>query len=157
MLETLQQPFAQTDYWGWIHGDITSAGVKRIISQMARWEADPNAHIHIHFFSEGGEVCAGIDLYEYFKAYPRKLTVYAGTANSIAAVAFLGAPNREVSKSARFILHSVVSTLTPKATIKELEQAVASASFNDNRVESILKEHIRLEPSHVSGQLKPAR
>jgi ATP-dependent protease ClpP protease subunit len=134
-------------YYCWLAGDITAESVAKITSQLSAWAKDISVHVHIWFWSEGGEVNAGINLYNFFRHYPHGLTVYAGMANSIAAVAFLGAADRRVTKTAKFVLHGVVSTLPAKTSIKDLGYAVRRATDDDYRVEAILQAHLHLNPA----------
>ncbi len=101
-------------------------------------------HVHLLFQSSGGFVGDGICLYNFFRSLPIDLTIYnAGAVQSIAAIAYLGAKKRKTSKHGTFMIHRTGSGSQPatRARLKGIEKSLA---LDDERMESILKEHITL-------------
>jgi ATP-dependent protease ClpP protease subunit len=74
--------------------------------------------------------------------YPSILN--AGAVQSIAAIAYLGAKKRKTSKHGTFMIHRTGSGSQPatRARLKGIEKSLA---LDDERMESILKEHITLD------------
>lgn len=105
-------------------------------------------HVHLLFHSIGGFPSDGILLYNYFTALPIELTLYnAGSVESAATVAYLGAKNRKVSANAAFMIHK--TAVSPQfATASKLKAATQSLVLDDERTEAILREHLKLSDDH---------
>jgi ATP-dependent protease ClpP protease subunit len=130
----------------WMYGGIANeAMVDRFIRQlplMMRTPADATHHLALQ--SSGGLIGDGVWLYNFFRGFPRKLTVYnTGTVASIATIAFLGASKRVVSKHAAFMIHRSTFNAHPP-TAKNLAAAASLLKIEDARTEAILRERATL-------------
>ena len=127
-------------------GIIDQAAVQRIFQTLvtATNPANNVKHIHLLFQSSGGNVGDGVCLYNFFKSLPVDLTLYnAGSVSSIAVIAYLGAEKRKTSTRATFVIHR--SHVSPQfATATRLQSFAESLTVEDQRTESILREHIKL-------------
>lgn len=100
--------------------------------------------LHLQFQSTGGFIGDGVFLYNFFRALTLDLTIYnSGSVASIAAIAFLGAKHRKVSKYATFMIHRSHNS-PQQATAKKLEDIARSLRIDDERTEAILRSHIKL-------------
>ena len=127
-------------------GQIDQEAVKRIFNTLTV-ATNPTmkiTHIHLLFQSTGGFVGDGIALYNFFRVLPIDLTIYnAGSVQSVATIAYLGAKKRKVSAHATFMIHRTY--LNPQyATTTRLQAATKSLLVDDQRTEAILKAHIKL-------------
>ncbi len=112
-------------------------------------------HVHILFQSLGGSIGDGIYLYNLFRAVPFDLSLYnAGTLASIAAVAYFGAKHRYVTSSCSFMLHRSKYGHPLPAHSTELQDAAKALVIDDQRVEDILRRHVKLEPPLKWDDLK---
>ena len=85
---------------------INQASIQRIFNTIGIAGNSNVRHVHILFQSSGGFIADGIALYNYFHGLPIELTLYnAGSVQSIATVAFLGAMHRKASAVSGFHVH----------------------------------------------------
>jgi ATP-dependent Clp protease protease subunit len=101
-------------------------------------------HVHLLFQSAGGYVGDGVFLYNLFRSIPIELTLYnVGQISSAGVVAYLGAKHRKTTKNATFMLHR--STNSPQfATATKLNHVAKSLVLDDQRVDTIVRDHIKL-------------
>lgn len=125
---------------------IDQASVQRLFNAVAIATQKSVKHIHLLFQSIGGTVSDGVCLYNFLKAAPIDITLYnAGSVQSIAAVAYLGAKHRKTSARATFAFHR--TTASPQAVrVGVLKSVTESVVADDERVESILREHLTITP-----------
>jgi ATP-dependent Clp protease protease subunit len=123
---------------------INQESVQRLFNSFSTATQKSVQRIHLLFQSTGGSVADGICLYNFLKAMPIDVTLYnAGSVQSIAAVAYLGAKRRKVSARATFSYHR--TTASPQgAKIGDLKAIAESVVSDDLRSESILREHISI-------------
>jgi ATP-dependent Clp protease, protease subunit len=99
--------------------------------------------IHMLFQSTGGTVGDGVCLYNFFRTFPIKLTLYnVGSVQSIAAVAYLGAKERVTSANAIFAFHR--TSISPQyAMAFALKNYAETVGIDDRRTEEILRFHVK--------------
>jgi ATP-dependent Clp protease protease subunit len=102
------------------------------------------SELHISIQSTGGMVSDGIYLYHLLRASPIPIIAYnIGSVQSIAAIAFLGASRRVVSKHALFMFHR--TSITPQAASGDLlRELTLVADLEDKRTEAILRERTKI-------------
>jgi ATP-dependent Clp protease protease subunit len=123
---------------------INPESAKRIFNGMTTAMANKVAKIHLLFQSNGGFVGDGIALYNFFRTLPLDLTIYnVGQVSSVAVVAYLGAKRRKTGAHTMFMMHRTKSAGIP-ATATELKGIAKSLTIDDERIETILAEHITL-------------
>jgi len=123
---------------------INQASTQRVFQNLAIASQSGVRHAHLLLQSSGGFIGDGICLYNFFKSLPVDLTVYnAGSVQSIATVAYLGAKYRKASAHATFQIHQ--SAFTGQAAQAAQLEALAEAARIDNaRIEDILRSHLKL-------------
>lgn len=91
----------------WLSGEITSDTADCMNSQLLYLAADsPDQEITIYINSPGGQVNAGLAIYDVMQAIPCKIrTVCVGTAASMAAVLFSAGNRREILPHSEILIH----------------------------------------------------
>jgi ATP-dependent Clp protease protease subunit len=141
-------PEAAPAKYGVFAGFIDQSAVYRVSHWLSAVTHDGGGHVHLLFQSSGGNVADGVFLYNFLRTFPFQLTLYnGGSVQSIAAVAFLAARHRKVSKHGTFMVHRTHFPGANPATARELLVRVEALKIDDQRTETILREHLRLEPS----------
>lgn len=127
-------------------GEIDQQTTKKIFDTIAGATLQGVTHLHLLLESYGGFVGDGIALYNVFKAAPLELILYnAGSIQSIASVAYLGARSRKASPRAAFMLHGA-RIVNISATAASVRATAKSMTIDDQRIRSILEEHLTLSP-----------
>jgi ATP-dependent Clp protease, protease subunit len=125
-------------------GAINQETVSKITAAASNAIAEGRTKIHLAMQSTGGKIQDGICLYNFFRTLPAATTLYnIGTCSSIAAVAFLGGRERMVSAYGTFMLHRTTGGVL-SSTAGHLQAIAKSIVLDDNRVEAILRERLRL-------------
>jgi ATP-dependent protease ClpP protease subunit len=100
----------------------------------------PVKTIHMLLQCTGGTVGDGVILYNYLRTYPVDLHIYnTGAVSSIAVCAYLGAPNRYVSRFATFMIHKSTFGLQNAAGLAKLRALAEALVLEDERSEAVLK------------------
>jgi ATP-dependent Clp protease protease subunit len=125
---------------------IEQATVQKIVASLTAASVNHVKQVHILFQSAGGFVGDGIFLYNLFRALPIELTLYnVGQLSSAAVVAYLGAKRRKTSARATFMLHRSTNS-AQFATSSKLQHIAKSLILDDERTDSIIREHVKLPP-----------
>lgn len=127
-------------------GGIEQATAQKIVNGLTNAMALKVKHVHALFQSAGGYVGDGVFLYNFFRSVPIELTFYnVGQISSAGIVAYLGAGHRKTTRTATFMLHR--STNSPQfATAEGLNHTAKSLVLDDERTESIIKNHVNFPP-----------
>ncbi|TCS35938.1 ATP-dependent Clp protease protease subunit [Paucimonas lemoignei] len=136
---------AENAIYATLAGRIDDTVVQRVLNQMASAISDGVESFHLMLQSTGGIINDGIALYNYLRQLPIDLTTYnAGTVQSIAVSIFLAAKKRKASRSATFMIHKATFYSSAPTTSVQLSAATQSLKVDDDRIERILKEYIRM-------------
>ena len=110
--------------------------------------------VHMLFQSWGGFTGDGVFLYNALKKLSIDIVLYnAGQVASAAVLAFLGAHERTTTANAVFMIHKGISSATGGAGVERLKAAAANLTVDDDRIEGILRTHLRL-PEELWVQFK---
>jgi ATP-dependent Clp protease, protease subunit len=141
---TSLSPVPAPNLYAVFSGEINQDSTKRFFKAISAATAKNVRHIHVLMESYGGFVGDGICLYNFFKSLPVDLTLYnAGAVQSIATIAYLGAKYRKASARAAFMIHRTL--VSPQlANSAKLHAVAKSITIDDERTESILREHLQL-------------
>ena len=130
---------------------IDTLAVQWIMNGISVASQNNVERVHLLFESTGGNVGDGICLYNFFKTCPIGLSIYnAGTVASIAAVAYLGAETRVVSKHATFMVHPSTNWAQAVNTAERLKTAIESLRIDDARTTENLRKHLEVSKSKWS-------
>jgi ATP-dependent Clp protease, protease subunit len=136
-------PAVSNEAYAVFSDNVNQASLQRIFNAFATGTANQVTHVHLLFQSSGGFVGDGICLYNFFKTLPIDLTIYnAGSVQSIALIAYLGARKRITSSKAVFMMHR--TNVGGQVTAAKLKGVAKSLTLDDERTESALREHINL-------------
>jgi ATP-dependent protease ClpP protease subunit len=143
---TIATPPASDLYWTF------ASGIDQQASQrVGRWTAGMpagQARLHLLFQSAGGTVTDGIHLYNFFRAIPRPMTIYAsGNVASSGVIAYLGAATRYASARTTFMLHRTTCAAIAR-TAAQLQDTLESLKIDDARTDAIFRERTRLTKEH---------
>jgi ATP-dependent Clp protease, protease subunit len=129
-------------------GPIDQNAIQRFFRCVPPLIDDPDASVHLLLQTVGGYVGDGVCLYNFFRHFPRPLTVYnTGNISSIGVIAYLGAAARKATDNATFMIHrSTMSTELP--TAGRLRAAVKTLTIDDERTEAIIRRHLQLNDEH---------
>lgn len=109
--------------------------------------------LHLLFHTWGGIAGDGVYLYNLLKQLPLEVVLYnAGQVASAGAIAYLGAKSRKTTSNAIFMIHRAHNS-PQHANASKLKIASDSLVLDDNRMESILREHSNL-PQEIWNQLE---
>lgn len=98
--------------------DITKEYIDQLIFQLLQLDRNCHDEITIYINSHGGEVGAGLALYDVMNMIKSPIrTVCIGSAYSMAAVLFICGDKREMLRHSKLMLHEpLISKLTQKNT-----------------------------------------
>ena len=108
-------------------------------------QPQPPAGLIIMFSSAGGNVHAGITLYEFLRTYPIPVTMCnVGSVESISCIVFLGADNRIAMPNTHFKLHGFEwSFQQPNVAYSGIADAYHSITNDIERYASIFEERTK--------------
>ena len=99
------------------------------------------SQIYILFSSGGGNINAGITLYNFLRALPTEVLFHnIGTVDSIATAIFLAGNKRYASSNSHFLFHGVIWTFPPGAAPnrKQLQEIISTIQQNENDFANII-------------------
>ncbi len=89
------------------HGTVNIQGVRNLETLLSSAIREDSPDITVCICSNGGDVCAGIGLYNFIRMIPLSITTYAfGICGSIAATIFLAGERRIAAPVSMFTLHA---------------------------------------------------
>jgi len=107
--------------------------------------------VHFLFASSGGNVDAGIAIYNYLRSLPMKIIMHNnGSINSISNVIFHAADERSATPHATFFFHGV--TVPPPTTDlnrARLHELLKQIDVLESKMSTILSERCRLTSSEL--------
>lgn len=125
---------------GKVDGDM----VFYIRDSMAKLICRDSPDIFVTIFSGGGNVAAGLDIFDMLKLYPGKKTaVVFGNAKSMAAVIMQACETRLATKHSRIMIHHISSGDISLDTLRDKsrrEKFVADMERNQEYLYQILSE-----------------
>lgn len=115
------------------------------------------ASIYLCLSSPGGEVAAGITLYNFLRALPIKLITHnTGSVDSIATVIFLAGEERYATPSSTFLFHGVQSNFNQGAalTIYQLREIASGLEEDHNKLVHVITSRTKLVEDEVRELFK---
>jgi ATP-dependent Clp protease, protease subunit len=110
--------------------------------------------LYLSMSSNGGDVAAGIALYNFLRGLPvRVVTHNIGAIDSIAVVIFLAGEERYAVPTATFLFHGVqINVPQPMAlTIYQLRESVSGLDEDHNRIVHVITGRTQLSEDEVRG------
>jgi ATP-dependent Clp protease protease subunit len=141
-----QVPNLPESVYGVFCGGIDQATAQKFVNTLTVAMGGKVQHVHLLFQTAGGYIADGVFLYNFFRSIPIELTLYnVGQVSSIGVIAYLGAANRKVCKSATFMIHRSTNS-AQFATATKLQHTAKSLILDDERTENIVRAHVNLPP-----------
>lgn len=103
--------------------------------------------LYFFFSSPGGQVMAGITLYNFLRALPVRIVMHnIGSIDSIANVIFLAGDERYAVKSSSFHFHGVAAGFKADVglNLSQLSERVSSLTEDENKIARIITERANL-------------
>lgn len=110
--------------------------------------------LYFLFSSQGGEVDAGITLYNFLRALPVEIVMHNnGSINSIANVIFLAANTRFAAKHSAFLFHGINWNFGQGAslTFSQLQENLSLFKREEIKIAEIIAERTNLTEAEIRG------
>jgi ATP-dependent protease ClpP protease subunit len=102
--------------------------------------------------SPGGNVAAGITLYNFLRALPVEVVMHnVGSVDSIATVIFLAANRRFACQHSRFLFHGISTQLPQGASVSptQVRELLSGQEQDEGRIKELLVERSQLTESEI--------
>lgn len=112
------------------------------------------AHLYIALSSPGGNVAAGITLYNFLKALPIEITMHnIGSVDSIATVIFMAGVKRYACQHSRFLFHGVVFGLPKDQNFNsaQMKEHLSSLEQDEGRIKELITEKSELTAGELDS------
>lgn len=128
-------------------GDIDTPRVNHIVGIItAILQNEKPEEIYFLFSSHGGEVDAGVTLYNFLRAIPVRLTMHnIGTIDSIANVIFVAGQTRYASPHAVFLFHGVLMGFNGNLSLPQVNEIRDRILNNHNTIAGIVCERTKIK------------
>lgn len=116
--------------------------------------------LYFLFSSSGGDVDAGIALYNFLKALPVKVIMHnIGSINSIANVVFLAGDERYASKHTTFMFHGVqLNTSQPlQLGLNQLNEIKGQLEGSQEKIAGIVSENTKIKNAEITNLFKEGK
>ncbi len=132
---------------------ITAAKIKALMAICSDIVAKqkPNT-IYFLFSSVGGEVNAGIALYNFLRALPVEIVMHnCGSIDSIANVIFLAGAKRYAARHSSFLFHGISWNFAAGAalTFFQLRENLSSFEREETKIASIVAERTKMTEPEI--------
>jgi len=108
--------------------------------------------IYFLFSSVGGQVNAGVTLYNFLRSLPVEVVMHnTGSIDSIANVVFLAASKRYAAKHSSFLFHGITWSFQQGAalTFAQLQETVSAFKREEGKIAGIMAERSKLTESEI--------
>jgi ATP-dependent protease ClpP protease subunit len=135
------------------YGGINPQAVQRVMSVCSDLIAKEKPDtLYFMFSSPGGNVDAGVVLYNFLRSLPVKIVMHnTGAIDSVATVIFHAADDRRAAPAATFLFHGVTWSFGTNAAINrtQLEEVKSSLIEAENKIAKILPSRCKLSEADV--------
>ena len=129
-----------------------------LISIMFQQIEEGFDHLYLMFSTGGGDVAAGMTIYNTIKAMPAKVTIHnVGNVDSIGNAIFLAGKERFTCKHATFMFHGVAQQLNGWIEERPLRSALEFVLADQLRIGSIIAENTSLPLEEVNDLFSTAQ
>lgn len=137
-------------------GEVSESSAKKAILYLSNWRAKGNEPITVRFFSPGGDVIAGLALYDYMIALRNEgivINTHAlGWTASMAGVLLQAGTKRFVGPNAFMLIHEVGTMAV--GTVSEVEDEAKFSKRLQDRILSILASRSNLSEKQIAAKWK---
>lgn len=110
--------------------------------------------LQINFASPGGNVGAGIILYNFLKALPVKLVMHnIGAVDSIAVVVFLAGSERLANSNASFLFHGVVAGFPAQSALNlyQLKERLSGLEVDQDKISKTITDLTKITQTEIDS------
>jgi len=110
--------------------------------------------LYFLFASPGGQVAAGIALYNFLKAIPPKIVMHnISTVDSIGTVVFLAGDERYASPNTTFLFHGVEMQFQKGAALNlsKMEEIKSGLTEDQNKIAGIIADNSNITLEEIQG------
>ncbi len=152
LLDALPAPAPRTIYINYFD-EISPAKVRAFMAACTQILAPQNGpidHFYFLFGSSGGNVDAGVALYNFLRALPIKITFHNTSAvDSIGNVVFMAGEDRFATPEATFLMHGVTYNLNSTFDREALGQINSNAIHSENKIAQIISDRSTLSEPEI--------
>ena len=136
-------------------GQITDVSATKFMAAVAEvMKLDTPECLYFLFSSAGGNVEAGVTIYNYLRALPIKIIMHNnGSIDSIANVIFHAAEERLAAPHATFLFHGVGISLGEKPTLNhsQLKELLSQISALETKIANIIASRCALTIQEIQN------
>jgi ATP-dependent Clp protease protease subunit len=141
-----------------IHGNINVANVTRIMAVISEKIMQGRDEFHLLLSTPGGEVAAGITLYNFIRSIPHAVTMYnVGNVDSIGNSIFVAANRRFACQHSTFMFHGVGMFLNAVVEEKQAREALGGILADQARISDILVARTQITSEQAGTFFREAR
>lgn len=137
-------------------GEVSESSAKKAILYLSNWRAKGAEPITIRFFSPGGDVIAGLALYDYMIALRNEgitINTHAlGWTASMAGVLLQAGTTRHVGPNAFMLIHEVGTYAA--GTVSEIEDEAKFSKRLQDRILAILSSRATISERQIAAKWK---
>jgi len=144
------------DVYGIYSAAITTANCNAFLQMLSTYWKGRDNTLHLAICSGGGDIFAGVMIYNTLRAMPLTLHTYnIGSVHSVANVMFLAGDKRFCSPSASFGYHSAGFNADPTTRIDSrlLAEWSAKVKVDNDRLSAILLDRTDLDKTAIANLL----
>jgi len=108
--------------------------------------------LYFLFSSPGGQVQAGITLYNFLRALPTKIVMHnTGSIDSIATVIFLAGDERYASHSSSFLFHGVQANFPAGAglSLNQIRERASGLAEDENKIARVITDRSKIQDEEI--------
>lgn len=137
---------------------IDSGTIQELIATCTQLVTNGYDEIYLMLSTPGGNIAAGITLYNVLRALPAKLITHnVGNVDSIGNAIFLAADERYACAHSTFMFHGVAIPLSANVEEKQARDLVRDILELQKRIGSIIETRTTIKPSSVGKLFREAR
>ncbi len=131
--------------------DISPDKVNSLIGLISNLMANGMTTLYLLLSSPGGDVNAGVTLYNFLKSLPIEVITHnMGSIDSIATVVFLGGKTRYGCPHSTFMFHGVKLFLNTNMTLPQLNEIVDYMVKDQEKISGIVCSETKLTKTKLS-------
>jgi len=114
-------------------------------------------HLYLLLNTPGGSVNLGIEIYNFLKALPVKVSTHnIGQVDSIGNVIFVAGEERFATPNSTFLFHGIAGSWT-NLSVPQAREALSQLENDEKRMTAILREHTDLGPRQLTEFYRQGR
>lgn len=140
--------------------DINAHTTESLIQVLGNCINQKVKHVHILLSTPGGSVMHGMNVYNFLRAVPFKVTMHnVGNVDSIGNAIFLGADERYAAEHSTFMFHGVGLDVTTGLRLEEknIRECLTGILSDQKRIGSIIQQRTRIGEQQVEAMFREAK